>query len=627
MPDDFGTVYEGILAYSAQELGHTYEVGIRAEANCRKKCRHKVRCAQFDNPISLTVDPDIVVKVANTNVVLYATHWRTADSFQKKFWRTSEELFQYRVHRRDYLHLNWVFEPLQIKQGLLKAFRQLFDWSEDYEAGWTESHQAFVSNLPQWVAVLSPVSIEKVVRYCRDPGRTLLEKKFLTDVVSRMDNAFSSLQTNQSHAWHLMADNCFLSQQRHWITTEVNFRSRTPIQLGAIILAIGKSLGATLNLETAFESGYLRSIGDQRLLKAIQRLSKLPVRKTGATYRYIGSKAIGRLSLDTDYFPKLTRQQAESFSELALGYLAMLEEDEVWFPYLQSIVNIDDRIVVVSTVISGETLVPDSIRKLIKESARNADRSWLLEFVLSAVDKNLNDLNRDLDPILRTEYGIELKQLAAFGDSGIHVIGDLNSGAWQKIRAIPGTEQAETVSVLWGIIEVTIEAYASGIVGGIPMEIAFEKYVYKRMKTYLSRAPHPLGPAIKKSLEALGGDVTEKAPIGNFINDIARGKTGRYEVDFSVCIGQEQWYLNVITAQDGNEGHKRKEIAGRQRACGVRALRDENMVLASPRCIAVLDGEWSIEYVSNLWESGFELVVSASEWKAAVNHMFPSTST
>ena len=627
MPDIFGTIYEGILAYAVKENGLECSQAPPPPESCRTMCKHRQACRKIGSEINLTVDPDLIVRLPRGRAaVIYSTHWRTADSFQKKFWRTLEELFQYRVHRPDYLHVNWVFEPLQIKRGLLVSMSKVFDCSEDYSDSWSAKHQSFIAGLQSWADDIKPVSIDAVVTYCRSSKRSAAERSFLNDVVTRMKAVIDSLEeiSEESPLWVRMRDNCFESQKRKQVPHAVQERTRTPLQLGAIVQATADRMGVEIDLEALFNNGMLRCGTAVETKKLSAALASIPVRRARGQFRHLGRENIGRIGFDADFIPAVPKKRARRFATLAQNYLRVMDAHPTWSAYFDSVAGGTSAVVkdLGRAGVKGAVSVNDYTQMMVSAASDPAS-SWLLEVALCGVERNLNDLNRDLDGYFESEFDTPLKRLAPFGDSGIHVIGALNKGDWEQLREIPGQSHAKTVSLLWDQIRLRVAEYANdGFLDSVAA--VAEAYVYKRMKTLLSRAPHPLAAAIRAELITLGYAIRDNPPIPNFINDIARGKTGRYEVNFEVSLDDASWYVNLVTAQDGNEGHKRKEIAGRQRAAGIAWDREASVPhLRQVTSICILDGEWSEAYVQNLLNAGFVHVVAASEWDPAVLHVVP----
>jgi hypothetical protein len=581
-----------------------------------------VPCAAQGKAVAVSVDPDLVASVGDGTVVLYATHCRTADSFQKKYWRTTEELFQYRLHRPDYLHVNYVFEPLQIKQHLLRAMKHLFDLSEDYEDSWSDQHQQFIDGLQRWVRLLRPLSVDKVVKFCSDHSLRDCEKWFLDDVRGRLARGCKELRSRASPIWPVMADNCLRSHRRDWHLSSVGEKTRTPLQLIAVLLEVARRHAIPASLETWLRNGAVDTGGIPKMVEFAKAAVRIPVRKVGKEYRTMAILRINKLAFNPALLPRQDSERAHSLALLAQGYLEQLKTDPVWSAYLQSIVGGDDIHAVVLGVAGRDRLGRTELCRLAACARESPDRSWLLEFALCCLNRNLNDLNRGVDRLIRRRHDVELKQLAAYGDSGIHVIGDLNAGDWERIRPLGAQTQEQTVRRLWSLITAEINGYAKAVRSPISIQGAVQRYVYKRMKTFLSRAPHPLRPAVRENLMRAGFAVEDNPPVPNCVNDIAGGKTGRYEVDFAARRSGTTWYVNIITAQDGNEGHKRKEIAGRQRAAGVRIeLETSRASRAEVASVAILDGDWAEEYVDSLYEAGFRIVVPASGWKSALDGM------
>src|SRR5579872_4189787 len=98
MPDILGPLYEAVLAYCLRTHGVAATVSPpRPSPTCRETCPNAMECAALGHAPSIDVDPDVIGSTAdNKFVVGFVTHWRTT-GFEKKFWRTVEEIFNIRL--------------------------------------------------------------------------------------------------------------------------------------------------------------------------------------------------------------------------------------------------------------------------------------------------------------------------------------------------------------------------------------------------------------------------------------------------------------------------------------------------------------------------------------------------
>ncbi len=83
-----------------------------------------------------------------------------------------------------------------------------------------------------------------------------------------------------------------------------------------------------------------------------------------------------------------------------------------------------------------------------------------------------------------------------------------------------------------------------------------------------------------------------------------------------------KWLIKVQSSQDGNEGHKTKELSGRCRAMHLdwkpgKAPRDRSKWTFGkrkmPKCALVLDGDWDRTKKKNLYEAGWDWVGDVSQ--------------
>lgn len=83
-----------------------------------------------------------------------------------------------------------------------------------------------------------------------------------------------------------------------------------------------------------------------------------------------------------------------------------------------------------------------------------------------------------------------------------------------------------------------------------------------------------------------------------------------------------QWLIKGQSSQDGNEGHKTKELAGRCRALRLAWSRGDDPRDRSqwsfsqrplPKLALVLDGNWDVSKKRNLYEAGWDGVGDVSQ--------------
>jgi hypothetical protein len=83
-----------------------------------------------------------------------------------------------------------------------------------------------------------------------------------------------------------------------------------------------------------------------------------------------------------------------------------------------------------------------------------------------------------------------------------------------------------------------------------------------------------------------------------------------------------EWLIKVQSSQDGNEGHKTKELSGRCRAVhlawnpGKDATKRNLWTFKKkkmPKCALVLDGDWNRTQKKNLYEAGWDWVGDVSQ--------------
>lgn len=387
MPDDYGPIYEGVIAAGASRIGIELLPTKRQTPNCRDVCAYAGDCIATNSDVKLDVDPDLVLRCGKNLAVAYVTHWRTADSFQKKFWRSMEELFQYRIYRPDIKHISWVFEPLQIKGGLLNLMKQVFDYSVDYNSSPSDSLTKFMKELPALAQSMGEISQESAKQYFLSPGSSAAARDARDDVSTRLRDAFSDIKPSRNDLWSIMIGNCFSARQKGWKSQNIQAKIRTPVQIGAVVLAAAKYWGVRANLATLLSSRSLRTCEKG----FCDCLTTLPIRKKGDDYIYFCNGRIGGVTLNEKVLNTMDAVSAKSLASIAVEYHEVMEGDPVWGPYLRSIVNTRD--------------LGDSIRRYLWKRPRagidvsgmtqcalsSRDESWMLELALCICGANLND--------------------------------------------------------------------------------------------------------------------------------------------------------------------------------------------------------------------------------------------
>src|SRR5579872_4123385 len=145
MPDILGPLYEAVLAYCLRTHGVAATVSPpRPSPTCRETCPNAMECAALGHAPSIDVDPDVIGSTAdNKFVVGFVTHWRTT-GFEKKFWRTVEEIFEYQTHRPGCVGVSFVAEPVSQSDRLRRALGALAGVDLDLPSVWNDELQKAV---------------------------------------------------------------------------------------------------------------------------------------------------------------------------------------------------------------------------------------------------------------------------------------------------------------------------------------------------------------------------------------------------------------------------------------------------------------------------------------------------
>ena len=177
-----------------------------------------------------------------------------------------------------------------------------------------------------------------------------------------------------------------------------------------------------------------------------------------------------------------------------------------------------------------------------------------------------------------------------------------------------GVSNSELVSI---IARICADEYGKSFFEKVRMRIIdFEGMFFEasahRMRTYLSKAPNPLIPYVQSVLEP---KKWKKGGLqSTLITDIFGGKTGKSEYDF--LARKMMGGIKIVTAQDGHEADKTKELSGRIRCQHIAGDLMDGVLSCSPRAFEahlVLDGDWSQSQMESLHNAGYSSINSVAD--------------
>jgi hypothetical protein len=599
MPDLLGDLYEGLLAHSFERRGWNIELQpSRPSATCRQSCPFRIECQKTIDP-TIDVDPDIRVTLADgTSLTAFVTHWRTT-GFEKKFWRTAEEIFEYILHRPTDFGLNYVAEPISQSDNLRQGLGRLCGNSIDMQSNWTTQLQASIEHLEvNIVPRFRPSSPEGIKEYCDGNRESDGEiEEYLGSLEASLTSILPLKQGEIDN--NRLFDLCITSRRRFkgWNARDISTDIRTPAQLLALILHAAMLDNVSFYQEDFTFGSSSRKLKGKKLIH-LRNLAKVPYRirrGEGLPFISVQSSLVGdKLLLDQLAFPVTSR--TAGVYQAAAAYLGYLSSDVVWSNYLTRLCEVNllaGRL--------GALIGPEDLPALVERAIIDRRESWVIDMLLSAADESQVSFAARLEQKFQLAYGHSFRRLAPYGDEGKKVVAACARGASDSLKPITGLSRERTLSILSGLF---VDEFLEILEFPVSEEKSMVSARIKYLKTFLSGAPHPIIGGIQGILRELNIAFTVNKQERTIVNEWYGGNTGRTVYQFRLEHAEKIAWIKVSTGQDGHESDKWKELASRMRAHGLVA--DQ-----VPEVWLVLDGNWTAAMVQKLYESGYSNVFSA----------------
>lgn len=628
MPDDFGTIYEGIVSYAAQRLGHQVISPFQADLvlGCRITCQNRVACTATGNEPKLYIKPDLA-RISSKDApvhIFYVTHWRNADNFQYKLWRTVAEIFEHKLHVKNAVAVNWLAEPLSQNQGLLDALGRLADHSFDpSQLQCTARASArMMTVIEEWADSLRPITISKVTQACR-----LLEshhdwaRSYFGSYSDSVQMALASTPryTANDGVWSVSRDGCLSARSRPLQSRSISTSYRSSAQLLALLLG-----SATAPLDAsiaALQSGRSpESAGVPEGVLTSFRQAKFRTKLSGAVSVLQERKDIKgtRLTLSDGVLRLMARCDADILARIVERYVTGPLATPTWRAYVTDLAMTDNRRHNLRK--RWPSWSPAAVRRLVKDALLGRAPRVLFDMILAATDHTIDGLQAAIAPGFHDVTGTDLKRAAPHGDTGRHVFRMLLTGQASAVRPVAGKTLKQTIDIVASLAGKFLASVEAPDPAAWEYQAALQKALGFKMRTFLSKAPNPLLSYVERSLPP--GWISAKLQA-TILNDLQHGKTGKTDYDF----GSASCFIKVVTAQDGNEEHKTKELCGRLRCQRVRAATSspslEHCKLEQFRAVLVLDGDWSSDNIEALLLAGYDDIFEAGEvgsarWKESL---------
>lgn len=602
MPDTLGDIYEGILAHCLLSIGGwSVETSPqRPTAICRNECPHASLCLTTGMEPAVEVDPDMMAEHGDGTIAVgLITHWRTT-SFNKKFWRTVEEILEYGTHIPSTRRINFIAEKMGEADNLRDSLSRLAGNSVSLHKNWSPLLGEAVEHLETVIVKeLSPMSPEAVREFCDENyGKDELLTCYLDAVRDSLQKSLP-LKPGEVSTETLQSD-CMSARESasSWRIRDISALQRTAVQLLALIVFAAERDGHEISVDE-FSRGMFRVVKGARSA-SLARLSNTPYRVqkgTRSSFVAVNTSITGKTVI---FEPSVFSSELRSPEtlDLARRYLAFLRRHPIWSGYLDRFCESG-----VSERMRRSEITRENLREIVDDAIIKKKKAWMLDTVLASLSISRVKLGSDLNKPIQETYGVPIRKISPFGDEPKNVIAYCARGESDKLNAIPGKTLDQTHKILADHIDTYLAARISK---PIEFSAAIAAHKVRDMRTFLSGAPHPALGAISEMLDRLLVDYETNFSVPTIFTSWYGGNSGKTTYQFQITHGSSSLFVKVATGQDGNEGHKWKELAGRRRAHRLVSSANESAWL-------ILDGTWDRWAVRKLYEAGYERVFSIDE--------------
>lgn len=677
--DRTGTRYEKLLAFSLEKLGFSRNVSEGKNYIQPSKNSEIAIAGTYIQP-DLVVRADL-----NVSAVLYSTHWSNARDSKRKFWRTWEEQAQQRCEIGDaFLSVNCIFEALPagsdpivirtadelpVDTSRNRALPlQLEGW--DPGIGW-----AMVESFDVSILFPKPYGPISEVNGFEEGDHDPLTTKLLERALKHAPKAYFATQWEEIRKIKKRAPKVRLGLR------DTNSRFRIGLlHIYLLSRLYSKSSGNDLEISDLVEALSLLAITETpfpRLAKTVP-FDKMPSDELDELLEAL-SKVYVRKGAKPKFFCTIRRFEGQkwvSFNpdlQICVGDLKKHKGDKPFFVAVERAFQRFDGLYGVSEAIDDLAsidvvdqkiaFVRDQLASVVEDPVKlqaalskfqlpsNAGRSdvsahqpnWHVELLL--IMCNLNSAE-DIQARFKAHFeesGHKLRPHAPYGGNAttiaFMIMGHDVCSQWSsrsKNRTLSETEFRE---LCW-------KAFALSVADAIEShgdeydlltdEVVRDNYLQaKSMRVissdlngfevmvdhYLSDLCHLQFIDNEENPEAQEGLKERIRP--SWQTDMVKALWGANPLEtwLEAVSNDGAWVIKLQSAQDGNEGHKTKELAGRSRAMHLDWIADEAIDRDSwkyterlmPKAALVLDGDWSQTRKKNLYEAGWDWVGDVSQ--------------
>lgn len=676
LQDRSGTKYEKLLAASLLFMG--YELN----GTGSKNYLHPGKRSDIIIPHTF-IQPDLVVRSGKkVKAVIYSTHWSETRSSKKKFWRTWEEAAQQKVILgSDFLTVNCIFEalpegtnpivcihsedlpkdksrqgtpPIQLNgwdPGIGWAMVEAFDVSIVFPVGYPpvhlvnsfdvgdhdlvttkmvkaalkKNHKKHYSELWQTLRNLRDKQVENM------PNLNLTQSRYRIGLIhvylfyrlfqkisgnkfSSFENFISSIVEN--YRGRLKLDKILKSQafssfsfeslrSAFWVLSMVPVRTGTNPVMFCSISQIKTLIRITFNkdLELCLED-LKQHLSDPSLFQAIYR----------AFNRFDACYGVN-----------------EALEDLAKVSLVLQKESFVRKVFGSHVGNMQEM----DFLLQSHAKTMSSQRRTISSHSQN----WVFEMLLYLTGLNSSeDIQKRFKEVFESS-GHKLRPHAPYGGHAQTVAFMLQGRdvceQWSTSNAKRTLSPEEFRRLCWeSVAQSLVEAFKDR--GGQikDPDTVITKYLENKALRIISSDLNSFHIMVDFFLGdlctfAFDDEPDEAVELGarirpswqtEVINGIWSGRP--LETWLEGVSNDGKWLIKVQSAQDGNEGHKTKELSGRCRGMRVawslkgsiqERAKWQFRLRSLPKLALVLDGDWSSTRKRNLYEAGWDWVGDVSQ--------------
>jgi hypothetical protein len=677
--DRTGTRYERLLAFSLESLGFA------RSSIVGRNYLHPGKQADIVIP-NTYIQPDLVLRSEEiVTAIIYSTHWSETRSSKKKFWRTWEELTQQRIALDEtFLSVNCVFEalpsiyapmlcksvadlpadttrnssrPLQLEgwdAGNGWALLESFDVNILFPKGYgpIEDLRIFVNggHDKATTSLLGRAISSPPKHYFKSQWSTLRSIK-ATPLPLKTPDTHSRFRIGLLHVYLLYK----LLRRRANKTISVSLVIKTLTEIASMEIDV-----SALNLKKPFDL-FSRPELDE-LLKALEGVFVRKGKKPEGFCRLRQFGAMTKVSLNGDLrlcVSDLTSHLANAtfisaieraFDRFDTAYGVSEAIEDLAYP-----TNVDSKIDFAKNelvpLVNDHKALGATLYSLSTTGAKQRravshhNQNWHLELLLYLCGLNSSEDIQTRFKLLFENSTHKLRPHAPYGGHAQTVAFMLQGRdvceLWSEAGLRRTLTKEEFRTLCWKTIAQCIaDAFEERHKGLTSVSSQTAKMLYLQNKSmriissdlngFYILIDHYLGDLCHLQFiddddqEEVASEALVARVCPSWQTDMIKSlwKGTPLETWVEGVSKNGKWLIKVQSAQDGNEGHKTKELSGRCRAMHLEWLHGKDpsnreawhfQLRSMPKVALVLDGDWDRSKKINLLEAGWDWVGDVSK--------------